>query len=299
MRTDVLAVATAFLGMAGVEAGTGPLALWHGDGNAADSAGALDGTLLNGASFGPAIAQGIPGQSFLLDGADDEVHFPSPPAGTLDGGLTLAAWIQTSGTADFSGILTKFGPGNLPLTGFQMSMSGNNGFPPNRSGIVRSDLGTGSSYVTAFNLRTVADGTPHHLALTCDGRVAILHVDGEPGDPVPAEAWVRDNGRDFVLGNDPAVGGRHFNGLVDEVAIYPRALTTAEVQALAGRPLLQVVPASPGLATVSWPGTLQGFRLQSNPALASTGWTDVPGGSASPVTVETGDAARFFRLAKP
>jgi hypothetical protein len=157
----------------------------------------------------------------------------------------------------------------------------------------------GDTYVTAFNLRSVDDGLSHHFALTCDDQQAILYVDGVAGPPVAAVNWVAHNSADMVLGRDTAVSGRNFSGQLDEVTIYTRALGGAEVQALAGKPALQIVATDPGQATVSWPDTASGFHLQINDTLETAGWIDAPSGTNNPVTVPTPLPARFHRLAKP
>ncbi len=269
-----------------LHAGTGPLSWWRGDGDATDSAGDNHGTLLNGTAFAPGIAPGAGGQAFDFDGSDDAVQFPNPAAPIVSEGLTVAGWLRTSGTAEFSGVLSKFLQ-NGQTTGFQIGMSGNNGFAPNRAGILRSDLGTGNTYTTAFNLHRVDDGAPHHFAITCDGHSAVLYVDGEAGTPTAVANWIPNNAAPFVLGNDPGSGGRHFHGQLDEVTIYPRALDAVEIQALAGKPVLRIVRGNPGEAVVSWPAGALGFQLQVNDSLDPTGWIGMPGGGNNPATVPT------------
>lgn len=276
----------------------GPVALWRGEGNANDSAGTNHGVLVNGTSFAPGIAAGEGGQAFSFDGSNDEVQFANSPDFNLTNAVTVAGWLRTSGTADFSGLVDKFTQAGQ-VTGFQVTMSGNNGFPPNQSGILRSDLGVGNTYVTAFNPRTVADGVSHHFALTCDGQQAILYVDGVAGSPVAVANWVATNSADIVLGSDTDASGRHFTGQLDEVAIYPRALSAAEVQALAGTPPLQIVLSAPGQATLSWPQIVSGFRLQTNDSFAPTGWGNAASGTNNPANVSTPLAKKFYRLTKP
>lgn len=58
---------------------SGLISWWPGDENADDVWGNSDGTLQNGASFGPDIVNG--GQAFRLDGIDDYVEIPSVEIG--------------------------------------------------------------------------------------------------------------------------------------------------------------------------------------------------------------------------
>jgi len=276
----------------------GPVVLWRGDGNANDSVGTNHGVLVNGTTFAPGIAVGEGGQAFAFDGSNDEVRFANSADFNLTNAVTVAGWLRTPGTAEFSGLVDKFTQAGQ-TAGFQVTMSGNNGFPPNQSGILRSDFGVGNAYVTAFNPRLVADGVPHHFAVTCDGQQAILYVDGLAGSPVVVTNWATTNSADIVLGNDTDASGRHFTGQLDEVAIYARALSASEVQALAGQPPLQIVVSAPGQATLSWPQIVSGFRLQTNETVAPTGWGNAASGTNNPVIVTTPFAAKFYRLTKP
>src|SRR3954465_2783080 len=153
-------------------AGPGPIAWWRGERNANDSAGPNHGSLINGTTFAPTIVPGESGQSFSFDGNDDEVIIPNSADLIFTNGVTVAGWLRTSGSAEFSGLVDKFEQ-TSEATGFQVSMSGNNGFPPNQAGILRGDIGIGITYTTAFNPQHINDGQPHHFALTCDGKEAI------------------------------------------------------------------------------------------------------------------------------
>jgi Concanavalin A-like lectin/glucanases superfamily len=279
-----------------LHAASGPVAWWRAEGSTDDSAGSNNGVLLNGTAFAP----GVQGLGFSFDGIDDEVLIPDGSDFTLTNGLTMEGWMRTSGTGDFAGLVDKFVQ-STETSGFAVSMSGNNGFPPNRSGILRGDLGTGVSYATAFNLQRVDDGVPHHFALTCDGQQAILYVDGVAGDPAVATNWVPNNAQDILLGVDNVAASRHFNGALDEVAIYQRVLTAAEVQARfdAARPSLKIMTTSPGFVTLSWTEAASDFRLQFRDTLSPTNWADAPSGTNNPITVPTTPMERFYRLTKP
>ena len=281
-----------------VHAASGPVAFWRGEGNAVDSIGTNNGVLLNGVSFVAGIVPGETGQAFSLDGLNDEMRFGNSPDFNFTNGVTIAGWLKTSGTPDFSGLVDKFEQVGQ-VTGIQVGFSGNNGFPPNQSGILRSDIGTGNTYNTAYNFRPVIDGLPHHFAVTCDAEQLILYVDGMAGTPVAETNWVPNNTDDIVVGHDSDSGGRHFNGQLDELVIYARALSAAEVQALAGKPVLQIVRSAPGEATVSWPQTVSGFRLQTNNTLNPGGWGNAASGTNNPVAIPTSSSPGFYRLVKP
>lgn len=63
-----------------------------------------------------------------------------------------------------------------------------------------------------------------------------------------------------------------------------------------GAPVLQIAAGAPGQVILSWVPATPGFVLQESTSLQSGVWTDVAGGSATPVTVALGAGLRFFRL---
>jgi hypothetical protein len=75
--------------------------------------------------------------------------------------------------------------------------------------------------------------------------------------------------------------------------VLPQAVQTV------GAPTLQIVAGAPGFATVSWAPATPGFHLQVSDAVALPAWTDVPGGTNSPVIVPATLPAKFYRLTKP
>lgn len=62
--------------------------------------------------------------------------------------------------------------------------------------------------------------------------------------------------------------------------------------------VLNLVPASPGFATLSWEPELPGYVLQETSNLSSN-WMDSASGSTNPIVVPTTAPTMFYRLAKP
>jgi hypothetical protein len=97
------------------------------------------------------------------------------------------------------------------------------------------DLGLGDSHNRHKDIMSLATETWYHVALTWDAGNYAVYVDGEEqanGSYTGLETLntVAD------IGNDGNTDGRTeaFNGLLDDVAIYGRALSTGEVRYLAG-----------------------------------------------------------------
>ncbi|MCL5098411.1 MAG: hypothetical protein M1608_12960, partial [Candidatus Omnitrophica bacterium] len=111
-------------------------------------------------------------------------------------------------------------------------------------------------------------------------------------------------GLTFMAGEIGAwTAARYFPGSIDEFALYSTNLSPAQVlrHYAAAVPPVEIATLSFSQSgtqlTLSW--TASGFVLQENTSLTNpAGWTDVSGGSTSPVAVNLGSGAKFYRLKK-
>ncbi len=79
----------------------------------------------------------------------------------------------------------------------------------------------------------VNDGNWHLLAGTWDGSAENIYIDGALSATVSDTQSVPGNTSDFIIGGVPDyLPGRIFNGNVSEVAVFGRALTAPQLQAL-------------------------------------------------------------------
>ena len=128
----------------------------------------------------------------------------------------------------------------------------------------------------------------------------------------PGNGDISAAGTKLNLGQDGtgAYGDGEWDGLLDDVAFWNRALTADEVLALYGTGLrgfsfLSPPPPQPtlgytladGQLTLTWQG--EGFALEENGNLGnSAGWSNVPGAGANSATVPTATGTKFYRLKK-
>ena len=89
-----------------------------------------------------------------------------------------------------------------------------------------------------------------HLAVTYDGSVLALYVNGvQAGTLIASGSMIASTGPLKVGGN--AIWGEYFNGLIDEVRAYSKALTAAQIQADMAKPV-----SNPDATPPSAPGAL-------------------------------------------
>lgn len=211
----LLAVSLLLLGVSAV-ADVGLLAEWRfdeGSGTTAhDSVGAAHGTL-SGAAFVP-LGQGY---AVKLDGVDDLVHFGNPDALSPRDQITLEAWVfpERVPPAGEPGIVGK-GYENYVLTYY---VDGHVWWYTGNSGV---------------NCRApVPVGGWHHVVGTYDGQAMKLYVDGALASSNQGRAGDIPSGQDFWIGksqgSEQFTKGAHFQGMVDDVRLYSRALTAEEV----------------------------------------------------------------------
>ena len=81
----------------------------------------------------------------------------------------------------------------------------------------------------AFNVKNVVKDTNwHHYAITYDGANIVMYLDGKECSRLACSGKIsRDASRAVVIGRDP--WGDSFEGLMDEVRIYDRALSEDEI----------------------------------------------------------------------
>ena len=222
-----------------VTAPSGMTDWWPADGNAFDIIGGQHGALQGGATFDT----GKVAQAFSLDGSNDYVLVPNNPAAAFNfaGSFSIDAWIfLKSAPPEFAPIVSKwndipfgnenrsyfFAVQNISGLRLRFDVSQDGHFLGGHSSLVISadlvPLNTWSHVAAVF------DGTTHSLtvylnghassALTIPANVTAPFVNNEPLLIGAADAG--SNVRDF------------FNGLVDEVELFNRPLTQAEIQTI-------------------------------------------------------------------
>jgi glucose/arabinose dehydrogenase len=178
------------------------------------SGGGSSGTIL-----GATLAAGMIGESLAFDGGDDRVDIVGAPALDTVAGFTIAFWYRA--VVNFGSIVAK--PyGAAWLNSWQFEFNG-----PSLS--FTSSDGTNQHFdVTA----APGAGTWIHVAGSWDGVTKKLFVNGVRVLAVPRAIAV--DTRDVVIGGDYNNGQflLPFNGSVDEVRVYDRALSDGQVQQL-------------------------------------------------------------------
>jgi len=78
---------------------------------------------------------------------------------------------------------------------------------------------------------SVANGAWHHAVLTKDGSTIRLYLDGAQVASTPMAETTYYGSGGIAIGRDGDANGSYFNGSIDEVAVYPSALSSTRVTA--------------------------------------------------------------------
>ena len=197
-----------------------------GDTTADGTGHGFSGTLANG----PVWTSGIFGLGLALDGIDDYVSLGNPAALQLTGSMTLSGWINADTFPfDDAVVVSKRTGGDL---GFQLDVTRDTG--PRTIGFKLTDsLG---ERMWRYGRTALATNTWYHIAGVYDAASQTLRVylNGQSDDGVSVGTVTgsqRDSPDDVTIGRRSGVTGYEFAGLVDNIRIYDRALTAAEIQA--------------------------------------------------------------------
>jgi hypothetical protein len=270
----------------------GLVAWWRGEGNALDSAGTNNGTLVGGVTF----ASGEFGQAFSLNGASGFIKIPDAPA-LRPPSFTLQCWAQFNSAGGQQALLAKpFGSGVADSFIFYLN-----------NGVLDGGLTAASLNYSDITYPFVPiEGRWYHLAFSFNalsGQEA-LYVDGVQVANQLTTLTVGYGTNSMILGadNDNGSPTLYLNGRIDEVCVYNRELSPAEIASFwtTDVPNLSIAPAGLNLLNLFWPAT-GNFTLQQSSDLVSGIWTDSyypisSNNGTNGVTIAPTTGNLFFRL---
>ena len=204
---------------ANVAEGADPsLVAWYRfDGDATDSSG----NNLHGTEMGdPTYTTGVFGQAIDLDGDGDYVDCGLDPKFDITEFITFTYWIQVRAfDAAWQTVLSR---GDDSWRSSRAGSEGTESFMEAAVG------GTSGNYL--YGVTPVDDGQWHHVGATYDGTTFYLYLDGELESSEPSTGQITVSSYPLYIGENSQATGRHWNGLIDDVMIFNRALSQEEIQ---------------------------------------------------------------------
>ena len=206
---------------------SGLVGSWNMNGNAKDATPNASNCVLAGAPAPTADRKGRASSAYSFNGSSD-LQCGTSPALQTPTAVTMSAWVYSdnwdpTGTASHNGVI-NYGSG-----GYWLFVR-----PDGRPAMYIQD---GSGHTDGPTAPTVLPiSTWSHIVGTFDGVALNLYVNGVLVSSSPATANSISNyggGTGFEIGSVKRMAGRYFNGKIDDVRIWNRALTAAEVKQVA------------------------------------------------------------------
>lgn len=282
-------------------------AWWPADGSAQDMKGTAHGTLYNGASF----VTGVQSQAFSLDGLDDRISAPDVPM-LWSNAFSIEAWVFIKsyfGSQDFGwGMIFFRGDDRNGLDSVFLATQQQDSTVYFH---IENDQGMSANLLLPaptnqwVHLLATFDAGRQRMELFLNGQLALARST----TVVPLQ-WLDSSFPGGIgIGNHSGFPGTaynmSFNGFVDNLRVYSRALSAREARRLycldGGLPSLTIQDAA-DRASVEWPWTTATFALEVSSSASSLSWQRFPGnpqlgpdGFFKMVVPKTNNAA-FFRL---
>jgi len=202
---------------------TGLVAYYALDNNAEDGSGNGNHGTLQGT---PQWVEGLIGEALQFNGSTDYVEVADAPGLDITNTITIAVWVKANTFGDWRGFVTK----GLETAPYAMQMWGDGSLRfgwnwDSPAGAVGDGLRNSNAKIPL--------GEWAHLAVTYDGSTLRFYINGGLDTrEVDVSLVFGTNDEPLTLGCDFPGGDEYFDGAMDDVRIYDRALLPGEVMFL-------------------------------------------------------------------
>jgi hypothetical protein len=174
-----------------------------------------------GTSSGPAWnAGGRYGSALSFDGINDWVTIPDANSLDLTTGMTLEAWVRPTSLGGWRTVVFKERPGGMLYSIYAFNRR--TGFPVAQTWLNNAEQdahGTAALPLSAWT----------HLASVYDGGTLRLYVNGVQAGTQSVSGSLLNSASPLRIGGN-SIWNEYFNGQIDDVRLYNRALTPTEIQ---------------------------------------------------------------------
>jgi hypothetical protein len=174
----------------------------------------------------------IGSNSGIFDGSSTYITIPATAASPFDASaenFTISAWINVSAFRNDACIISKWGS----TASTQSYFFGFNGSADNTKLIVYEKYGS-SNYIVTSTSTAITTGSWFHVAYVRNSTQTIIYINGT------AETFSNNNtinsagSQPIIIGRQDGYSGTSFNGKIDQVRIFNKAISSSEIATLYG-----------------------------------------------------------------
>ncbi|UCE48954.1 MAG: carbohydrate binding domain-containing protein [Phycisphaerales bacterium] len=181
------------------------------------------GNGLDGTPWGnPFFVDGFVGKALSFDGINDYVEVGNNAAFDITEQITISAWVNTNDSGD--GLFHPYvGKGDHA---YALKHASNNS--------IEFVIYDGGWFVAQVSVDESFNGEWHHVLGTYDGSEVKTYVDGILGATTAHQGSIEVQTHNLAIAINSEERDRLYNGMIDEVKIYNRALSAGEIRFLVG-----------------------------------------------------------------
>ncbi|OHA29641.1 MAG: hypothetical protein A3B08_03430 [Candidatus Taylorbacteria bacterium RIFCSPLOWO2_01_FULL_43_44] len=170
----------------------------------------------------PTWVSGKHGKALSFDGTSGYVDAGNQSSVNLTTAITASVWIKYNvdpKTLRYNGIISK----QVSTNAYQLQTY-------STDGRIEFVIGTGVTAAASISNTVLKQGAWYHIVGTFDGSNVRMYVNGiADGTPAPYVGTIPISSNNLVIGKNYDGTNKFFNGLIDDVRIYSRALSAAEI----------------------------------------------------------------------
>ena len=214
-----------------------------------DASGNSNTGAVSGATW---TTSGRYGNALSFNGSSNRVDINDASLLDLTTGMTLEAWVFPTSSTGWRTAIMKERSGGMTYALYANNNASRPAVYVRIGGRDRSVTGSASLTLNTWN----------HLAATYDGTTLILYVNGNRVGSLTVRGSITVTSQALRIGGSTALSSRYFSGRIDEVLIYNRALSQAEIQTDMNTPITAspsdtTPPTAPGNLTATASGGSQ------------------------------------------
>ncbi len=259
----------------------------------ADATGAFPGTYSSNAGLAVSGAPGIPGSRGIAPVATT-LGVPSAHPFTGTAPYTLEAWVKPSSAQSSYNFIIDREVSSPSRSGYTFGITPGTTSPANALFCERWSNGTQRGLSSSVGLTI---GVWYHVACTFDGTNLTLAINGQINRTTTAGAIPDSSAVPLRIGGNANSTGSRIQGTVDNVAVYSRALSAAELSshAVAGQTYKDEIRGAPGLRSHYALDALSSSQPDLGPANVTASLSGTTASFGSQPLTSGGDASVTLR----